>query len=361
MGADRKRQNPMLGLNGESRVPNCQCQEQRQDSEMKMNPDLKSIAIGALAGMTSALLVLAATTHLSASIVFLVLAGMPVFIAGLGFGMTAAASALAASFLVLAFAVSPLFALSILALPQLPAAWMSRLANFARPAEELGGPSNVMAWYPLADMMMRLCAIVSVAVALTLLATGYSRGTASDIISAATTALSAQDPTFSMDTAVLAQVTAFYYYLLPLNQAVMSVITIFAAYYFSAIIVRTTTTALRPREDMPAALRMNRDSIYVLGVGLALLVAGIASHNNVLTIVGASIAGAFGGGFLLAGLAAFHLKSRGKSWRMPALILAYLTISLSGIFFVIAGLLDTRRAIALTPVAGKKPTDTPNT
>lgn len=332
---------------------------------MKMNPDFKSIAIGALAGLTSALLVLAATSHLSASIVFLILAGMPVFIAGLGFGIVAAGSALAASFLVLAFTVSPLFAVSILALPQLPAAWMSRLANFARPAEELGGPANVMAWYPLADMMMRLCALVAIAVALTLLATGYSRGTATDIIGAAIKALSAQDPTFSMDAAVLAQVTAFYYYLLPLNQAVMSVITIFAAYYFSAIIVRTTTQALRPREDMPSALRMNRDSIYVLGVGLALLIAGMVSHNNVLTIVGSSIGGAFGGGFLLAGLAAFHLKSRGKSWRMPALILAYLTISLTGIVFLIVGLLDTRRAIALTPVAGKSTdknsTDTSNT
>lgn len=332
---------------------------------MKMNPDFKSIAIGALAGLTSALLVLAATSHLSASIVFLILAGMPVFIAGLGFGIVAAGSALAASFVVLAFSVSPLFAVSILLLPQLPAAFMSRLANFARPAEELGGPANVMAWYPLADMMMRLCALVAVAVALTLLATGYSRGTASDIIGAAMKALSAQDPTFSMDAAVLAQVTAFYYYLLPLNQAVMSVITIFAAYYFSAIIVRTTTQALRPREDMPSALRMNRDSIYVLGVGLALLIAGMVAHNNVLTIVGSSVAGAFAGGFMLAGLAAFHLKSRGKSWRMPALILAYLTISLTAIIFVIVGMLDTRRAIALTPVAGKptdkNTTDTSNT
>lgn len=332
---------------------------------MKMNLDLKSIAIGALAGLTSALLVLAATTHLSASIVFLILAGMPVFIAGLGFGIVAAGAALAASFFVLAFSVSPLFAVSILLLPQLPAAFMSRLANFARPAEELGGPANVMAWYPLADMMMRLCALVAVAVALTLLATGYSRGTASDIISAAIKALSTQDPTFSMDAAVLAQVTAFYYYLLPLNQAVMSVITIFAAYYFSAIIVRTTTQALRPREDMPSALRMNRDSIYVLGVGLALLIAGMVAHNNVLTIVGSSIAGAFAGGFMLAGLAAFHLKSRGKSWRMPALILTYLTISLTAIIFVIVGMLDTRRAIALTPVAGtpkdKNSTDTSNT
>ncbi|MET3613117.1 hypothetical protein ABID16_001422 [Rhizobium aquaticum] len=332
---------------------------------MKMNLDLKSIAIGALAGLTSALLVLAATSHLSASIVFLILAGMPVFIAGLGFGFVAALSALVASFLILSFSVSPLFAFSILVLPQFPAAFMSRLANFARPAEELGGPSNVMAWYPLADMMMRLCTLVAFAVSFTLLATGYGRGTASDIMGAAIKALSAQDPTFNMDAAVLAQVTAFYYYLLPLNQAVMSVITIFAAYYFSAIIVRTTTQALRPREDMPSALRMNRESIYAFGLGLAILIAGMAAHSNFLIVSGASISGAFAGGFLLAGLAAFHLKSRGKSWRLPALILTYLTISLTAIIFVIVGMLDTRRAIALTPVAGKpadkNSTDTSNT
>lgn len=332
---------------------------------MKMNPDFKSIAIGALAGLTSALLVLAATSHLSASIFFIILAGMPVFIAGLGFGVQASVSALVASFVLLASINSPLAALSMLAMPQLPAAWMSRLANFARPAEELGGPPNVMAWYPLADMMMRLCGVVSIAVAGMLLITGYNEGTASELVAAATKALSTQDPNFSMDAAVLAQVTAFYYYILPLNQAVMSVITIFAAYYFSAIIVRTTTSALRPREDMPSALRMNRDSTYIFGVGLALLIAGVVSQNNALTVVGAAVAGAFGGGFLLAGLAAFHLKSRGKSWRMPALILAYFTISLTGIIFVIVGLLDTRRAIALTPVAGKpadkNSTDTPNT
>ena len=106
---------------------------------------------------------------------------------------------------------------------------------------------------------------------------------------------------------------------------------------------------------MPSALRMTRDSVFILGLGLAILILGISSGNNALTIIGASISGAFGGGFLLAGLAAFHLKSRGKSWRLPALILAYLTISLSGILFLIAGLFDTRRAIALTPVAGKTP------
>jgi hypothetical protein len=324
---------------------------------MKMNLDPKSLATGALAGLASALMVLAAMSHISASTIFLILAGMPVFIAGLGFGGAASIAALAASFVLLSVTVSPIFALSILSLPQLPAAWLSHLANLARPAKELGGPEDVMAWYPLADMLKHLCGIVAVVLTVTLALSGYGRDTAVAIIAATSKALSEQDPTFASDTGLMGQVAVIYYYLLPLNQALMAVVTIFAAYYFSAIVVRMTTTALRPREDMPSALRMSGDSVYAFGSGMIVLAAGVLGDNNMLTIIGASVVGAFGGGFLLAGLASFHQKTRGKTWRTPALVLAYLTISISGLIFMIAGLFDTRRAIALTP-APKKPKDT---
>jgi hypothetical protein len=324
---------------------------------MKLDP--KSISTGALAGMASALLVLAATSHLSASPIFLVLAGMPVFISGLGFGGAASTAALVSSFALLAFTVSPVFAISILALPQLPAAWLAHLANLARPAKEIGGPENVMAWYPLSDMMKQLCLMVAAVVAVTLIVSGYSHETASALIQAAGKAMAQDDPGLASDGALLNSVAAIYYYLLPINQAIVSVITIFAAYYFSAIVVRATTTALRPREDMPSALRMTQGSLFAFATGLILLAAGVSASNNWLTIAGASLAGAFAGGFLMAGLAAFHLKTRGKTWRAPALVLAYLTISVSGLIFIVAGLLDTRRAIALTP-APKNTTDTEN-
>jgi hypothetical protein len=322
-----------------------------------MKLDLKTLATGALAGLASAFLVLAATSHISASTVFLILAGMPVFIAGLGFGAPAAVAALVSSFALLSVTVSPIFALSILALPQLPAAWLSRLANLARPATEIGGPENVMAWYPLSDMMKQLCVIVAGVIALTLALSGYGRETADAIIAAATASMAAQDPAFSSDQSMINQISLVYYYLLPINQALMAVVTIFAAYYFSAIVVRMTTQALRPREDIPSALRMTGDSIYAFGSGVIVLAAGVASDNNMLIIIGASVAGAFGGGFLLAGLAAFHQKTRGKTWRTPVLVLAYLTISISGLLFMVVGLFDTRRAIALTP-APKDQSDT---
>lgn len=305
-----------------------------------------SIATGALAGVTSALLVLAAMSHISLSFVFLILAGIPVFIAGLGFGVAASAVALIASFAALAMLETPLFALTILALPQIPAAWMSYEANLARPASEIGGPEDVTAWYPLSDMLLHLAVLVALALSVTLVMTGYDRGIAEQIVNAASEIMAEQDPALGYDAASRQLLAALYYYLMPLNQGLMSVIMIFASYYFSALIVRMSTRSLRPREDMPSTLRMHRGGAFFFLGGLALMF-----YGGMPGVIGATVCGAFGGGFLIAGLAAFHYRTRGKTWRLPALWLAYLTIFISGFFFIAAGLVDTRRAIALTPAA----------
>lgn len=309
-----------------------------------MNASLKSIATGLVAGITSALLVLAATMQISFSLVFLVLAGIPVFIAGLGFGAAASVAALAGSFATLALLVSPLFALSILVLPQLPAAWMSYEANLARPASEIGGPDNVTAWYPLSDMILHMAVIVAAALSATLLLTGYDLSVAEEIVDVAAKMMSEQDPTLSYDENTRALMAKLYFHMLPMMQALVSVVTIFAAYYFSALIVRISTRSLRPREDMPSTLRMHWGGAFFFLAGIVLMFFGGKAG-----VVGASVCGAFGGGFLLSGLAAFHMRTRGKTWRTPALWLAYLTIFISGFFFVAAGLIDTRRAVALTP------------
>ncbi|MCO6186540.1 DUF2232 domain-containing protein [Rhizobium sp. L1K21] len=309
-----------------------------------MNVNLKSIAIGLVAGITSALLVLAATAQLSFSLVFLVLAGIPVFIAGLGFGAIASVAALAGSFATLSLAISPLFALGILALPQLPAAWMSYEANLARPASEIGGPEEVTAWYPLSDMLLHMAVIVAAALSATLLLTGYNISVAQELVDVAAEVMREQDPAMAYDDAMRASMAKLYFYLLPLMQALVSVVTIFAAYYFSALIVRMSTRSLRPREDMPSTLRMHWAGAFFFLGGIVLMFFGGSAG-----IVGAAVCGAFAGGFLLSGLASFHMRSRGKSWRTPALVLAYLTIFFSGFFFIATGLLDTRRAVALTP------------
>jgi hypothetical protein len=308
---------------------------------------MTSLLAGGLAGVASAFLVLGATRNIDASTFLMILSAMPVLISGLAFGAMASFAALAACFAVLAYSVSPSFALIILLVPQIQSAWMARLANMARPATELGGPENVLAWYPLSDMLLQVCAMVAVAVCAVLFISDYDRTTVSRLIDAVASAMAEQDPNLAMDSLSLDAVKSIYFYILPMTQAALWVILIFAAYYFAALIVRMSTKTLRPREDMPSSLRMNGNAIYAFLAGMVMMFVG----GNV-GIAGAVICGAFGSGFLLAGLASFHYRTRGKSWRTPALFLVYFTIFFSGLLFIVVGLMDTRRAIALTPKNG---------
>jgi hypothetical protein len=53
-----------------------------------------------------------------------------------------------------------------------------------------------------------------------------------------------------------------------------------------------------------------------------------------------------------------HLRTRGKDWRLPVLVLAYLAtpMVLPAFIILVLGLADTRRTVALTP-ARKAETD----
>ena len=104
---------------------------------------------------------------------------------------------------------------------------------------------------------------------------------------------------------------------------------------------------------------MNRNSIFVFLVGLAATFFG-----GIPAMIGATVVGTFGAGFLLSGFAALHFRTRGKDWRLPALILCYLAslvLMVPAFFVLVVGLSDTRKAIALTPnkdVDAPKQTDT---
>ncbi|MAM10253.1 MAG: DUF2232 domain-containing protein, partial [Rhizobiaceae bacterium] len=125
-------------------------------------------------------------------------------------------------------------------------------------------------------------------------------------------------------------------------------ILLFVAYHFAARIAIASGLTSRPREDVAKSLRMHRNAIFVF---LAALVATF--FGGTIGLIGAACLGAFGGGFLLAGLARMHLAARGQSWGVPVIILSYLSLifTFPALIFVVMGLLDTRRAIALSPGA----------
>jgi hypothetical protein len=311
------------------------------------NLNRTSLIIGALAGITAALLSTGANTQSSLAIVLYAASALPILIAGLGWGNAAAIAAIVAAGATAAGLVSAYFALLVLVVTLVPAGWLSHLANLARPASELGGPEDTLAWYPLSDILTHLAGLVTIGMILVGYIVGYDSSVSDLMVDMVIEAVKAQEPLYNPDAAAIAQLKAMFTLALPLVQGAIWVMMLFAAYYLATRVVQMSGRSLRPREDIPSALRMHRNAIFIFLAGLILAFVGGAP-----AAVGALVCGTFGAGFLLSGFASFHDRTRGKAWRLPVLWIAYLSVfvfTIPAIFFLLFGLTDTRRTIALTP------------
>lgn len=306
-----------------------------------------TIATGLVAGVTAALLSLSANAQSSLAIVLYAASALPILIAGLGWGNASAFIAVVAGGITASALVSSNFAALIVLITLIPAGWLSNLANLARPASELGGPENALAWYPLSNILAHLAIMVTLGMIAVGAIVGYSDEMAGALVDIVIETLKAQEPLYNPDAAAIAQLKSVFSLALPLVQGALWVFLLFAAYYIATFIVRVSGKGLRPREDMPSTLRMHRNAIFFFLAGLVLTFMG-----GVPAIIGALVCGTFGAGFVLAGFASLHFKTRGKPWRLIALWFVYISVLLFTIpVFVILlmGLMDTRRAIALTP------------
>lgn len=301
---------------------------------------------GILAGICAAFLTLGATAQSSMSFLLYAASAMPVLVAGLGWGNAAAIVAVLSAGFLGALAVSPLFAVTIAIFTLIPAGWLSHLANLARPAAEIGGPEDLMAWYPLSGIVLHLCGLITVSVIILGTMIGYGPELVSQMVDLMMASVQASESTFKPDPAALSQTKSLLVLMLPMIQGGLWVMLLFAAYYFASRIVRSFGKGLRPREDIAAALRMHRNAIFIFLGGIVLTFFG-----GVPAMVGAVLCGTFGAGFIMAGYASLHHRSKGKDWRLPVLILAYLSaIFMFPLFLILLlGLSDVRSTISLTP------------
>lgn len=317
-----------------------------------------SIATGLIAGLTAALLSLSANAQSSLAIVLYAASALPILIAGLGWGNASAFIAVIAGGAIASVLVSSYFAALIVIITLIPAGWLSNLANLARPASELGGPDDALAWYPLSSILVHLAVMVTLGMIAVGAIVGYDSAMAGKLVDIVIETLKEQEPLYNPDAASVAQLKSIFALALPLVQGALWVFLLFLAYYVATFIVRVSGKGLRPREDMPSSLRMPRNAIFLFLAGLVLAFAG-----GVPAIVGALVCGTFGAGFVLAGFASLHFRTRGKPWRPLALWFAYASVLLFTLpifAILVLGLSDTRRSIALTP-AGPAGKDNRNT
>ena len=274
-------------------------------------------------------------------------ATLPVLIAGMGWSNLAGAAAVATGAIVIAAAISPLGAAMVAVTTLAPAAWIAHLSNLARPAEELGGPQGKLAWYPLSDIMLHICGLVSLSLIILGYAVGYGEDLVSEVVGNVFAILGEQNPDMQIDEAGRQDMVAFTTRVLPALQAMMWVIILFTAWYLACGIVRLSGRAKRPADLIPAGLRMSRLGLLVFGAGLALTFVG-----GTVGLIGSVISGAYAGGFMMAGLAMLHHRVMQKAWRFAALWMTYTAIillfPLPLIAFLFAGLFETARTAPLS-------------
>ncbi|MGV1870242.1 DUF2232 domain-containing protein [Agrobacterium rosae] len=301
---------------------------------------------GILAGICAAFLTLGATAQSSMSFLLYAASAMPVLVAGLGWGNVSAIIAILSAGFLGALAVSPIFAVTIAIFTLIPAGWLSHLANLARPASELGGPDDLMAWYPLSGIVLHLCALITVSVIVLGTMIGYGPDLVSQLVDVMMASVQTREAAFTPDATALAQTKTLLVLMLPMVQGGLWVIMLFAAYYFASRAVRSFGKGLRPREDIAAALRMHRNAIFIFLGGIVLTFLG-----GTVAMVGAVICGTFGAGFVMAGYASLHHRSKGKDWRWPVLVLSYISavFVFPLLLILVLGLSDVRSTISLTP------------
>jgi len=323
-----------------------------------MKPTSNPIAIGIVAGLAAAILMAGAGYISLFSVLLMIAAVAAIFVAGMGFGASAAVVAVAVASLASAVLAGNPMAFVAMSVQLSPAVVMSYLANLARPADELGGPKAAMAWFPLSDIMLAGAVVSAIATSGVLLLhpdLEAAYGLLADLVLELATRT---NPDVAFDV-TREELMRYLEVLFPLTQGWQMMIALFGGFYFAMRVLGAAKRNIRPREDIPSSLRMNRLSIAIFFAGLALMFAG-----NKIEVIGASFVGAVAGGYLLAGYAIVHNMLRNKSYRLPALILVYLVSlivwPLAFIIFLAGGLANPRRAIALTPHESNDNSETRN-
>ncbi len=312
-----------------------------------MNVKPQSLLVGLVAGLASALLVLGPGNMTALSVLLSIFATLPVLIAGLGWSNVAGVTAVVTGTAIIAVVLSPISALMVAITTLVPAAWIAHLSNLARPAEELGGPQGQLAWFPLSDIMLHLCGLLTASLIVAGAVAGYGEAIVGEVVDSLFSMIQEQNADFQPGSADRAEMVSFMTRLLPAVYASMQVMILFSAWYIASAVVRASGRAKRPADLIPVALRMSRLALLALGAGLLLSLAG-----GTLGLIGATVAGGFAGGFILAGLAMMHSWTMGRPWRPMALWLSYAAVimffPLPLLLFLFAGLLETARTSPLS-------------
>lgn len=292
------------------------------------------ILIGIGAGLAAALLFSSPIGGTSLALPLFAMTAMPIAIAGLGWTPIAGAVAVVAGCVAVFALISPLASAVFLLLFAAPTAWLAYLAGLWRE----GGEDQE--WFPLGRLLFNAAA----AVAIGLLIIGYMIGfdpdrMASELTDALSQWLSSNPDLQSIPTREeIEPFVRLNVAVLPYTLAALVLIVLVLNLWLAGLVTRTSGRLARPRE------RLWTVSLPI-GAALTFVAASIISaFPYPLGDIAALVAGAFGGAFLLLGLAVLHAVTIGMNGRGLLLTINYIALAVLGftaIIIVLVGIAET--------------------
>jgi hypothetical protein len=318
---------------------------------------LQVILIGIGAGLAAALLFLAPISGSALAFPLFVLTGLPIAIAGLGWGVSAGAIALAAGSVVTAFMLGAILAAAVFALAfAAPIVWVTRLAGLSR-AIDTNDPQRGVEWYPLGRILLHVVLAVAISLSVTGFLTGYDPVLIAREATAAILEFMASPQSTELSPPSPESIQPFvdlYVAILPFTVAVFMVAVIVFNVWLGGIIARSSGRLARPPEQLWTVAPPNEIAIgFAVAIGLAFVLPDPLAH------VAAVFAGAFGCGLALVGLAVLHAVTVGVAGRGILLIVSYALILISGlplILFAALGAAENFLHLRARRLGGAPPT-----
>ena len=306
---------------------------------LKLTP--QSALVGVLSGAASAVLAGSVLTQSSLAILLFFISPLPVMLAGLSFGATATLVGALACTMFVSFIVSTPAALLVAAVSMLPAALAVFLIALARPADEVGGQADHIVWFPLGDTLFFCALLIAAAFVGIGIYGGYDIAFATEFATVFEQQFKAVNPEFAPSAEFAPSLANFIFYAVPVIQPAMFTMVLTTNLWLALQLVRASGKLARPKDNWPLSLRMPKAALPAFAVALAS--SFVSGPIGLLALV---FCGVFAACFTMAGFAVLHERSRGKQWRTPVLVLAYI----SAFFFlpvlavfIFLGLFDTRR------------------
>jgi hypothetical protein len=295
---------------------------------------IRTALVGIGAGIAAALLFLAPIGGSSLALPLFIVTGLPIAIAGLGWGVIAALAAAAAGAVVVGIALAPTAALVFLAIFGAPVAWLARLAGLSRTADRQD-PKAGVEWYPLGRLLLHATLAVAIGLTVAGFALGYDpRSVAAAAAEAMAEFLAAGPAAAPPPTADRLQpFVDLYVALLPFTSAMFVVAVVVFNLWLGARIVRLSGRSARPAERLWTVAPQNE---ILAGF---LVAAPLAFLPGAPGIVAGVFAGAFGCALVMIGLAVLHALTLGTGSRVVVLVVTYVLIVFSGLPLLLFALL----------------------